>query len=420
MSLKEKDYRWNFIVNAIDNAFFNLGMTFGSIQTLLPLFAKNLGAGNLEIGLIPAIANLGWAIPAILGARASERYKRKIDLVLKVTLGERLPYLFMSFIAFYLASSSPKLSLYLSLFLLAIATFSMGFLGPPWMSMISKVIHPSKRGTFFAMGNGLGAIMGIGGAFLARYFLSTYPFPINFGYSFLCAGIALLISLVFLSLTREEPDENEVQDISLIDYMKSIKIVFEDKNFRNYTISRILNTFSLSFMSFISVFSVKQFKIPDKIVADFTGILLISQALSSFIIGPIGDKLGHKITLLLGRIATIISLILLLTAKNTISFYIVYLFIGIINSAFYVGDLAFILDLSPNQRRELYLGSINLIFAPFSFIAPILAGKIADIKGYYFLFYCLLLLGIINILYFVYKVEDPKKNVKNIDNSDSN
>jgi len=131
MSLKEKDYRWNFIVNAIDNAFFNLGMTFGSIQTLLPLFAKNLGAGNLEIGLIPAIANLGWAIPAILGARASERYKRKIELVLKVTLGERLPYLFMSFIAFYLASFSPKLSLYLSLFLLAIATFSMGFLGPP-------------------------------------------------------------------------------------------------------------------------------------------------------------------------------------------------------------------------------------------------------------------------------------------------
>lgn len=146
--LTEKDYRWNFIVNSLDYAFFSLGMTLGSIFTLFPVFARNLGASNLELGLIPAIANLGWGIPAIWGAKYAERSPKKLNLVLKVTLGERLPYLFMALISFYLAVPSPRLSLYLSILMVGIATFSMGFLGPPWMSMMEKVIDPRRRGTF--------------------------------------------------------------------------------------------------------------------------------------------------------------------------------------------------------------------------------------------------------------------------------
>lgn len=174
--LTEKDYRWNFFVNSMDYAFFSLGMTLGSIFTLFPVFAKNLGASNVELGLIPAIANLGWGIPAIWGAKYAERSPRKLKLVLEVTLGERLPYLFMVLISFYLAVPSPKLALYLSILMMGIATFSMGFLGPPWMSMIEKVIDPKRRGTFFAMGNGLGAILGVGGSIIAKDFFQNTRF----------------------------------------------------------------------------------------------------------------------------------------------------------------------------------------------------------------------------------------------------
>jgi len=203
--LTEKDYRWNFFVNSMDYAFFSLGMTLGSIFTLFPVFAKNLGASNVELGLIPAIANLGWGIPAIWGAKYAERSPRKLKLVLEVTLGERLPYLFMVLISFYLAVPSPKLALYLSILMMGIATFSMGFLGPPWMSMIEKVIDPKRRGTFFAMGNGLGAILGVGGSIIAKRLLSEYPFPENFGYVFLTAFVFFMVSFVFLALRMMNP-----------------------------------------------------------------------------------------------------------------------------------------------------------------------------------------------------------------------
>ncbi|PNV80158.1 MAG: MFS transporter [Dictyoglomus turgidum] len=409
MPLKERDYRWNFIVDSIDFAFFSLGMTFGSILTLFPLFAKNLGAGNLEIGLIPAIANLGWGIPAILGAKYSEKASKKLDVVLKFTIGERLPYLFMALISFFVVSYNPKLALYLSLLMLGIATFSMGFLGPPWMSMIEKVIHPARRGSFFAVGNGLGALMGVGGASLARYFLSKYPFPKNFGYSFLCAGIALIISFIFLALTREEPDEDIEEDVSFSEYIKGINQVLKDRNFRNYIINRILSALSGAYASFIVVFAIKKFSIPDKVVADFTAILLVSQGISSFFLGPLGDKLGHKIILVYGRALSILSLLLLLFGNSSLFIYIVFALIGLINSSFMVGDLAITLDLSPREKKELYIGVLNLLIAPFSFISPLIAGKISDFLGYESLFFISLLIGIFNLFFLVKMVKDPRR-----------
>ncbi|MEN2984503.1 MAG: MFS transporter [Dictyoglomaceae bacterium] len=409
MPLSEKDYRWNFIVDSIDFALFSLGMTFGSILTLFPLFAKNLGAGNIEIGLIPAIANLGWGIPAILGAKVSEKAPKKLNVVLKFTLGERLPYLFMAFISFFIVPYNPKLALYLSLLMLGIATFSMGFLGPPWMSLIEKVIHPARRGTYFAMGNGLGALMGVGGASLARYFLSNYPFPKNFGYSFLCAGIALLFSFIFLALTREEPDEDTKDDVKFSEYVKGINIVLRDKNFRNYIINRVLGALAGAYTSFIVVFALKKFSIPDKIVADFTGILLVSQGISSFLFGPIGDRWGHKITLIIGRSLSILSLILLLFGNSAFFIYIVFILIGLIYSSFMVGDLAITLDLAPKNKKELYIGVLNLLIAPFSFLSPLIAGKISDLFGYEILFLISLLVGIFNLFFLIKKIKDPRK-----------
>lgn len=409
MPLSEKDYRWNFIVDSIDFALFSLGMTFGSILTLFPLFAKNLGAGNIEIGLIPAIANLGWGIPAILGAKVSEKAPKKLNVVLKFTLGERLPYLFMAFISFFIVPYNPKLALYLSLLMLGIATFSMGFLGPPWMSLIEKVIHPARRGTYFAMGNGLGALMGVGGASLARYFLSNYSFPKNFGYSFLCAGIALLFSFIFLALTREEPDEDKKDDVKFSEYIKGINIVLKDGNFRNYIINRVLGALAGAYTSFIVVFALKKFSIPDKIVADFTGILLVSQGISSFLFGPIGDRWGHKITLIIGRSLSILSLILLLFGNSAFFIYIVFMLIGLIYSSFMVGDLAITLDLAPKNKKELYIGVLNLLIAPFSFLSPLIAGKISDLFGYETLFSISLLVGIFNLFFLIKKIKDPRK-----------
>ncbi|HOJ93512.1 MAG TPA: MFS transporter [Dictyoglomaceae bacterium] len=411
MSLSKEDYHFNFIVNTLDGVFFNLGMTLGSIYTFFPLFLKNLGAGNFEISLIPAITNLGWAIPGILGAKYAEKYAKKINMLLKFTWGSRVPYIILSLVVFFLAPYNPKLTIYIALLLLGIITFSMGFLGPCWMSMVEKVILYKRRGIFFALGSGIGTLMGIGGAELARYFLNRYPFPMNFGYIFLIAGIVSTFSVSFLSLTREEPDSIRKEEVSFYTYIKGMKEVLLNKNFRNYLITRILGSITPPFATFIVVFALKKFLIQETIVAEYTAVLAVSQGLSSFLFGVLGDKYGHKLIISLGKISSITGLLLLLFGNSPTFIYLVYILLGMANSSASVGDQTLSLDLVPKDKKELFLGSLNLIVSPFAFISPLIAGKIVDFWGFEMLFSISLILSLITLCFLLRTVSDPRRKI---------
>jgi hypothetical protein len=55
----ERNYRWNFLVNALDGATFGFGMSFFSSEIILPLFVSHFTDSPLAIGLI---SFLGWGV----------------------------------------------------------------------------------------------------------------------------------------------------------------------------------------------------------------------------------------------------------------------------------------------------------------------------------------------------------------------
>ena len=48
----ERDYRWNFAVNAMDGAFFWFGATFISVVVILPLYISHFTDNPVLIGLV--------------------------------------------------------------------------------------------------------------------------------------------------------------------------------------------------------------------------------------------------------------------------------------------------------------------------------------------------------------------------------
>ncbi|KAB2837496.1 MAG: MFS transporter, partial [Melioribacteraceae bacterium] len=48
----------NFVINLFDGAVFAFAMGFVSLVTIMPVYVKQIGGSNIEIGLIPVI----WAI----------------------------------------------------------------------------------------------------------------------------------------------------------------------------------------------------------------------------------------------------------------------------------------------------------------------------------------------------------------------
>ncbi|MGC8777602.1 MAG: MFS transporter [Candidatus Caldatribacteriaceae bacterium] len=404
--LSRRDYLWNFTVDSLDYAFFSLAMSFGSITTLLPLLARKLGASNVEIGFIPAIAYLGWSLPALWGAKVSERLERKLPFILKATLLERLPYLGMALTCFFFVPSAPLFALYLIFIFLGISTFAMGFLGPIWTEMIGKVIHRERWGLYFSFGNGIGALMGIWGSRIAENLLATRSFAQNFGYCFLFASIAMVISYVLLALTREEKAQIHPSSTG---YLRSLfSMLREDQNFLRFLLARVLIALGVMGGAFYTVYLLAHFHLPDALVARYNAVLLVSQALSNFFWGPLGDKKGHKVVLLVGAMTMVWSNLFALFARGTWLFFVAFSFLGLNYSALSVGGMAILLDFAPPEKRSLYLGW-GSFFAGFpSFFAPLLGGKIADYFGYSAVFWVALLVNFVGFLWLLLGVREPR------------
>ncbi|MEI6157727.1 MAG: MFS transporter, partial [Atribacterota bacterium] len=380
-------------VGSLDYAFFSLGTAVASTTTLLPVFARNLGATNVEIGLIPALYYLGLSIPSLFCGIYSSRLERKLPFILKFTMLERLPYLGIALVAFFLASLSSATALGLFFLLLSVSFGVMGILTPVWMEMVGKVINPTRIGVYFALGNGIGALMGIWGSRLAELFIQRLPFARNFGYCFLLTILAMLVSFIFIALTREEkenlpPPKKE--------YLRTLGRIFRrDPNFRSFTIARGFLAMGVMGGAFYTVHALQSFHVPDSLIARYNAVFLVSQALSNFIWGPLGDRKGHKLVVLLGCLSILLSNVIAIISPGPSSFYFAYAFFGIYWSAIWVGGIAILLDFGPREQRSAYIGLGYFLSTFPSFFTPLLGGKIADSFGYRNVFWVSLLINVV-------------------------
>lgn len=193
----------NFLVNALDWAFFSLGMSFASVGTILPVYVSHLTSSKVLIGLVSTMANMGWFLPQIVTAPLLERLARRKPLVLVEGAVERLPFLLLASATFWLASASKGLLLVIFFGLLACHSFAGGLGGTAWQDLMGKIIPLRRRGRFFGMSNLISGVLGVGGAVCARSILAWYPYATNFALCFFIAFVAMSISWCFLALTKE-------------------------------------------------------------------------------------------------------------------------------------------------------------------------------------------------------------------------
>ena len=64
--------RRNVLALGADYVLYVIGLAFVSQATILPAFAAYLGAPNVAIGAIPAVATLGWLLPPLFAAGHTE------------------------------------------------------------------------------------------------------------------------------------------------------------------------------------------------------------------------------------------------------------------------------------------------------------------------------------------------------------
>jgi MFS family permease len=413
MSTLEKSIRrhlrFNLGANMADGAFFGLGWGFGSIGTIIPLFVSHLTPSALLIGLIPSIHAVGWQLPQLFMANSVARLRRYKPMVMLLTIHERVPFLGLALVALFMGTLGNTLALVLTFLMLIWQGLGAGFTANAWQSMIAKIIPSDWRGTFFGAQAALANVLMSLAAVAAGYILDRVHMPVNFSLCFLLTVAGLVFSYIALGLTREPVDHEKVIPERLPSpWQGGLEILRRDRNFAAYLFIRLLSQFATMGFAFYIVYGLRRFNMSDLTAGFLTAALLITQTVANALMGWLGDRFGHRAMLIAGSVAVALSSLLAWGAPSLGWLYPVFILSGLANVAYWTIGMAITVEFGTEETRPTYIGLSNTLVAPFTIIAPLIGGWIAEGAGFQATFMVSAVGGLVIAALLFWLVRDPR------------
>lgn len=406
-------FKRNFITNTIDAATWQVGDSFVSVSTILPVFASTMTDSAILIGLISALVNAGWFIPQFFMASHVKSLKRMMPFARAMAIMERIPYLILPLSALALHWISKDIAIWIFMFVIAWRGFASGLVALPWQEVIAKIIPSSIRSRFFGISRMLGTIGAVIGSTFAGIILSKFAYPDNYAISFMFAAVFTWTSYFFFSRTIEpeknsNPNEIEVKQPK-IDLKAYREILRTDKNYTRYVFSRIFFQLGSMATGFLAVYGIQNFSLSDEYSAVFSGILFTCNALGNVFWSIVGDKAGPRNTLLISDILQAFVMVLSFLAGSVWTFYLVFMLYGFAQAGFIIGELILGMEIGKEEDRPMYIGLARSISGIFILIAPVIGGLLVEWVGYRVMFLVALVFYVVAVIY-VFQVHEREES----------
>jgi MFS family permease len=402
--------RHNVTVNLVDGGFFGLAIGFVSFSTILPLFVASMTDSATLIGLVPAIHAAGWLLPQLFTANYTSQLRRYKRTVLKLTVHERLPFLGFALVAFLLPRIGIEAGLVISFLLLIWQGLGGGFTANPWTSMISKIIPSDSRGTFFGTQAAVANLFISAAAVGAGYLLEWFDSPYDFMYCFLIACVFFTISWFALAMTREPADHDKVVEESPAPFWHGAGTILKrDKNFNWFLAARILSQFATMGFAFYIVYALRRFEMSEVTAGYLTATLTIAQTVANAGMGWLGDRVGHRLMLIVGAASATLSSLLAWFAPSLAWFFPIFVLTGFANVSIWTNGMTMTVDFSDEKERPFYIGLAQTLTAPATIVAPLIGGWIADTQGFVITFGLSSMLSVVMMSILIFLVKEPRK-----------
>lgn len=409
-SVREQNLRHNFIVNILDGAFFGFALGFASFVTVIPLFISTLTDSAILIGLIPAIHIVGWQLPQIFTAQKVSRLRIIKPMVLFMTIQERLPFLGLAIVAWFVPQLQSTVALVLAFGLLVWQGLGGGLTATAWQSMIGKIVPGRRRGFFFGVQSAAANLLASLSAIFAGFLLERLNSPVDFALCFLFAGLSMMISLVFLGMTREwESKSNQIVKQGRAYWSGLITLLKTNTNFRWFVVVRMLSQFATMAFAFYTVYAVRDYGMNESTVGVMTGILMAVQIAANPLMGWLGDHWSHRSVMGLGVLACALSALIAWWAPAVAWFYLVFILAGIANVGVWTLAITMTLEFGREEEMPTYVGLANTLVAPSALLAPLFGGWLADRFGYQTTFLVSAISGIITVLVLFLLLDDASE-----------
>jgi MFS family permease len=400
--------RYNVTMNLLDGTLFGLALGFASFSTIIPLFVSQLTESAILIGLAPAFHSIGWQLPQLFNAGQIARAREYKPMVLRNTIHERAPFLVLGITAFLIPWIGIQTALLVTFLALAWQGIGGGFTANPWTSLVSKIIPPESRGTFFGVQGALVNLAMSGAAIGAGYLLDTVAFPNNFAISFFIGSLLLVGSFVAIAQTREPRDEEKVVSEEQVHFWEDAKAILKrDPNFNWFLVTRFLFQFMMMGAGFYILLGVRRFDMDAVTAGYLTATLTLTQTVANAGMGWLGDKIGHRVMLLTGAVASAAGSILAWFAPSIMWMYPAFILAGIGNVAMWTIGITFTVGFGSDSERPTYIGLSNTLITPATILAPIIGGWMIDSFGFEPTFAVSAFFGLLSAIILFFIVKDP-------------
>ena len=376
-----RNYRWNFTANLLDGATFWFGISFASTTTILPLFVSKLTSSPLALGLLAVLAQSAWFLPQLFTANAVEQLPRKKPVAVNLAvLLEGMPMWWLV-VAAAVAGQSPGLALITFLMGYAWHSLGSGVVATAYQDLIARCFPVDRRGRVL----GIQAVLGFGagalGSAFSAWLLRTFPFPTDFLYTFTVAATAITVSFLFLGLTREPVQLVSVPPQSNRQFWAGLpKILRRDHNYRHFLVARMLMAMGGMGGGFVAVEAVVRWRVPDSTVGGYTGVLLVGQTMGNLILGWLADRSGHKLSLELTALASVLAFALAWLAPSPAWYYAVFVLLGFTAGGIMVSGILIVMEFCEPGRRPTYVGMASTGVGLVSMVVPLLGAWLAGLS----------------------------------------
>lgn len=366
-----------FGVSAVEFTW-GLGLPLVVDSTFLPLFLQSLGASNVTIGMVPTLYFLGCSLFPILSGILTSRtpYKKRA-----VLLSHLFPPLVLIVLGFLLLATGEGSKNVIAVFLAGYGLFSagIGFLLPVWQNYLVTIFTPKKSVSALSVMMIAQSAAKLTSSFLILEFVRRYAFSIRASsVLFTVTGLLFFLGSFFFILTKEvvhseTPGEN-IQKSPL----RSLLLVLRNRNFLLF-LGNELESFAITgILAFYATYATGFCGIAPQTAAGLFIAFSYAGAITVNILLGWLCLLSIKQKCLLSKAFSLLSVLVLITARSPAAFFLVSALLGSSRAVRWLIYAPAIKQISGKRDATVYFSLAPVLTLPLSAGIPLLNGKLLD------------------------------------------
>ena len=391
----------NFFAYLSANVLNKISDELASARLTLPWLFSALGVPAAFVGFLVPIREAGVLLPQLLVAAYVRALPKRKVVWLAGALLSALMLLLMALVAW---QSSGVLAGWLLLACLTAYSLARGLCSVSAKDVLGKTVSKTRRGRLMGYSASLGGVaMLVIGLLLQSDYIARDDRQVIILFITAAAVLWLFAFISFIAI-REPPGATEGGGNALVEALKSLRLVVDDRVFRQYLVSRVLMLSIALAIPFYVMLMQQQLQGRLSVL----GWLIIASGLASSLSAPLvgkwADHNSRQLMVYAALLAGVVGIATWIISSyhadwlSTSGCVIVFFLVTLCHSSVRLGRKVYLVDMANTDNRARYVAVSNTLVG----IAMLLGGIIGVIADLLNIQAVILLLSVIALAASVY------------------